>query len=325
MSDVPCVDVAPFVAGNAAQKTRIANQVRDACETIGFLVIEGHGVPDSLYARVLDVSLEFFDLPEDEKAKSLPPHDTVPRGYQRFATRRLAITRGIETPPDLREQFFMGPLEDRRPDYRAIPEALPFFEPNIWPEQPTEFREVFEQVYEQHERLAGILMRIFARALTLPEDYFEDKINRHFSTGTSSHYPAQRAAWQPGQLRCGEHTDFGSLTILRPGNGASGLQVQNGEGVWSEVRSESGQLIINLGDMMQQWTNDRWRSTVHRVVNPDSFEASTARQSIAFFLHPNYDTPIECIESCVERGRQPKYPRIRAGDWMREKLIRRTT
>jgi len=323
--EVPSVDIGPFATGNEAQKRRIASDVRNACESIGFLVVEGHGIPDSLYARAMDVSLEFFGLSEDEKAKSLPPRDAVPRGYQRFATRRLAITRGIDTPPDLREQFFMGPLRDLRPAFRALPEALPFYEPNVWPDKPAAFRTIFETIYQQHERLAGLLMQIFARALGLPENHFETKIDRHFSTGTSSHYPAQREQAQPGQLRCGEHTDFGSLTILRPSDRAPGLQVQEPTGGWADVHSEVGQLVINLGDMMQQWTNDCWRSTVHRVVNPAGENASKGRQSIAFFLHPNYDAEIECIETCVAKGQPPKYPRIRAGDWMREKLIRRTT
>lgn len=252
MLEVPSVDIGPFETGDPAEKRRIADLVRDACEAIGFLVIEGHGVPESLYERALELSLEFFGLPEADKALALPPRDTVPRGYQRFATRRLAITRGIETPPDLREQFFMGPLGGRPESVAGIPEAAAFYEANVWPEKPEAFRDVFEEVYRQHERLAFLLMRIFAVGLGVEEEFFHPKIDHHFSTGTSSHYPAQRRAAEPGQLRCGEHTDFGSLTILRPSGTGAGLQVQTSGGTWSDVRVSTHQLVINLGDMMQQ-------------------------------------------------------------------------
>jgi isopenicillin N synthase-like dioxygenase len=325
MSEVPFVNIGPFGTAESKNRRSIARTVRDACETIGFLVIEGHGIPEDLYKRAMDLSLAFFGLPEDEKSLCLPPQDTVPRGYQRFATRRLAITRGIETPPDLREQFFMGPLVDRRNSFAEIPGAAPFYEPNVWPAKPEGFRSTFEEIYRQHERLAFQLMRIFAVSLGVAENYFDSRIDRHFSTGTSSHYPPQSQAAQPSQLRCGEHTDFGSLTILRPSGSGKGLQVQGTDGEWSDVQIEPGQLVINLGDMMQRWTNDRWRSTVHRVINPPSAERHAGRQSIAFFLHPNYDTEIRCIETCVSAGEEPKYAGIRAGDWMRDKLIRRTT
>ena len=168
------------------------------------------------------------------------------------------------------------------------------------------------------------LMGIFATALALPETFFDDKIDRHFSTCPSNHYPVIEDDPQPGQLRCGAHTDFGSLTILAFNDAPGGLQALMPDGSWMDVRPGPGQLAVNLGDMMQRWTNDRWKSTVHRVVNPPAARrGESRRQTIGYFLHPNYDAEIACLDSCCDAGNPAKYRPIMAGDHMREKMERR--
>ncbi|HKK29531.1 MAG TPA: 2OG-Fe(II) oxygenase family protein, partial [Alphaproteobacteria bacterium] len=145
--------------------------------------------------------------------------------------------------------------------------------------------------------------------------------DRHFATLPANDYPALDYEPRPDQLRCGEHTDFGSLTILAVGEGQSGLQVLSRAGEWTDAGTVKGQFIVNIGDMMQRWTNDRWLSNRHRVVNPPTgCGRSERRQSIGFFLHPNYDAEIACMPSCADATRPPRYPAVLAGDLMRQKM-----
>ena len=321
---IPVIDLAPWRSGTDGERREVAGQVARACETVGFLIVSGHGIPQQVIDRAFSVSRAFFDLPVEEKARFMPEDGVAPRGYHAVATRNLARTYGQETPPDLREQFFIGPLVPQADRLAHIPEAALYYSENIWPSRPAEYREAFTEFYSAFEILAERLMGIFAVALGLPEAFFDDKIDRHFSTCPSNHYPVIENDPQPGQLRCGAHTDFGSLTILAFNDAPGGLQAQMPDGSWLDVRPGPGQLVVNLGDMMQRWTNDRWKSTVHRVVNPPAERrGESRRQTIGYFLHPNYDAEIDCLEGCCGPGNPAKYPRIMAGDHMREKLERR--
>jgi len=321
---VPVIDLAPWRAGEPARAREVVSAVREACEQAGVLVIEGHGTPLDLVRRLFAVSAEFFDLPVEEKLRFRPPDPSIPRGYSPLASKNLARTYGLEAPPDLREQFFIGPLEDWAPRFAHIEGTAKFYAPNIWPERPAEYRAVFGEFYRAQERLARDLMRIFALALELPRDWFDDKIDRHFSTVPVNHYPEPPEAMPPGQLRAGAHTDFGSLTILAVEGARGGLQVELAPGEWVDVAPAPGQFVVNLGDMMARWTNDRWRSTVHRVVNPPPGQAAASRrQSVGFFLHPNYDARIECLPGCFGPDRPARHPPIMAGEHMRQKLERR--
>ncbi len=321
---VPVLDFAPFRAGGRAARAGVARAIDDACCSIGFLVIEGHGIARDLVDTAFGISREFFALPVETKALAAPPDPTIPRGYQAFASKRLAATLGIETPPDLREQFFMGPPDPRPGMVERHPAAARFYAGNIWPEAPAEFRPVMTALYREYERLGAELMTAFALALELPDDYFAARIDRHFSTGTTNLYPALDAPPLEGQLRTGMHTDFGSLTLLLRTESPGGLQVRDDDGEWHDVPDLPGTVVVNIGDMMARWTNDRWRSTLHRVANPPAFDATRrARQSMAYFLHPNYDTVVESLPGCVDADHPALYPPVLAGDHMREKLVKR--
>ena len=324
MTAIPVIDIAPYRAGDPAGSKRIAEAVDAACESVGFLVISGHGVPDALVRQVFDVSLAFFDLPLADKLALRSEDPGIPRGYSALASKNLGRTYGLDTPPDLREQFFIGPLDDRAADFARFPGAAKVYAPNVWPAIPAEFREVFTAYYRAQERLAFDLMRIFARALGLPETFFDGAIDRHFSTCPTNLYPEPPGETLPGQLRAGAHTDFGSLTILAVNDAPGGLQALFPDGAWRDVRPAPGQLVVNLGDMMGRWTNDRWKSTVHRVVNPPREQASgSRRQTVGFFLHPNYDAEVACLPTCTDAAHPPKYPSILAGEHMLAKLERR--
>ncbi|MBV9860209.1 MAG: isopenicillin N synthase family oxygenase [Alphaproteobacteria bacterium] len=318
---VPVIDLSPYFAGGPG-KDAVARETAAACEEIGFLVIDGHGVAPALVAEMFEVGRALFDLPQPEKELLRPRDGVAPRGYHALGTKYLARTLGQDTPPDLREQFYIGPLAPDLARIAHLPQAAKFYQPNIWPERPADFRRVATRYYAQMERLARDLMRVFALALGLEETYFDSRIDNHFATLPLNHYPEPQEAPLPGQLRAGEHSDFGSLTILALDDAPGGLQVKQRDGSWLDVTAAPGQFIVNLGDMMQRWSNDRWRSTLHRVVNPPFLETAqpSRRMSIGFFLHPNYDAVISSLPGCLVPGEPAKYPPVLAGELMRSKM-----
>ncbi|MGE0854061.1 MAG: isopenicillin N synthase family dioxygenase [Hyphomicrobiaceae bacterium] len=319
MTDVPVIDLTPCYTGTAADKAALARRIDKACSEIGFFTVAGHRVAKPLVDDVFDTAFEFFNLPVEEKRRYLPPPDTVLRGYMAHATNKLAKSRGKETPPDLREGYFIG-----RPDLTGDekiddPDARPFYRPCIWPERPPRFAPVFSAYYAEMSRLAGDLMSLFALGLGLDEGYFDDKIDDHFAALNVFHYPRQSAAPEGGQLRAGAHTDFGSLTILLQMPGTGGLEVMAHDGQWRHLPPREDTFVINIGDMMAWWTNDRWRSTLHRVVNPPGEStARSARVSVGFFCHPNFDARVDPPASCA--GGEVRES-IKAGEWMRRKIF----
>lgn len=171
--------------------------------------------------------------------------------------------------------------------------------------------------------LARSLMRIFALALKLDEHFFDDKIDKEISMLRTLSYPNVSSV-EDGQMRAGAHTDYGSLTIVKPDGALGGLQVRNKLGEWVDVPFVKDGFVVNIGDLMMRWTNDQWISTLHRVVNPPpGIEAR--RQSIVFFHQPNYDALIECLPSCLGTDDAPLYPPVTSGDHLKSKFVKQTT
>jgi isopenicillin N synthase-like dioxygenase len=321
LTDVPVIDLSRAVAGDPAARAAVGAEIDRTCREVGFLVIGGHGVPQSLVDEAFATAAAFFDLPQAEKDRFRPADNAAPRGYHALGTKNLARTLGLDRPFDLREQFYIGPLAPDRARVAHIPEAAAMYQDNIWPDRPAEWRDVFTRYYRAMATLGAELMRLFALGLGLPERYFDPFIDNHFATLPSNNYPEPGAPPLPGQLRAGEHTDFGSLTILAMNDAPGGLQVQMADGAWRDVKAARGQFIVNIGDMMQRWTNDVWRSTLHRVANPAPEDwGRSRRQTIGFFLHPNYDAEIASLPGCSTAERPAKYPPILAGELMRQKL-----
>ena len=305
---VPVIDLTPFLEGSNVGKQRVAAEVATACESLGFLTIVGHGVPRELTDMTYDVTREFFDLPLEERMAVIQPAVDIFRGYHPIASLALSYSLDQKTPPDLKEGFVVGPIVTPDEEYFRRPEAVNFFYPNLWPKRPEGFRDTWTDYYQEMEALAATLMRIFAVALGLCEDYFDDKINKHISYLMASNYPKQPEDPLPGQLRAGAHTDYGSLTILYRDQAPGGLQILNQHNEWVDVKHVPESFVINIGDLMARWTNDRWVSTMHRVVNPPRNVAlKSRRQSLVFFHQPNYDASINCLESCCDADNPPRY------------------
>lgn len=314
MNAVPVIDLAPFLSRNAAGRAPVVEQLARAAEQIGFFAITGHGVPRGIMDTLYERAHEFFALPLDEKQRVAPPTPDYARGYKAVGFEALAAGNAGDTPPDLKEYWHFG--RDVLPDdpYYTGPEGRRHFFRNLWPVRPVGFREAADAYYRAMEALSSVLCRASALALGLPETYFDDKIDRHITAARINFYPRQDQPPAEGQLRAGAHTDYGMLTILS-GESAPGLQVLTRAGDWVDVATDKYRFVCNIGDLLMRWTNDRWVSNSHRVLNPPPEMASaSSRMSIAFFHHPNYDAKIECIPGCAADA-PPKYAPVLSGEF----------
>lgn len=300
LTSVPVIDLAPFDGPDPVGRGHVVEQVRRACEEVGFLVVTGHGVAPDLLERMGAVSREFFDLPEPVKAVHRHPE----RGarYVPLGSEAVAASLDLVTPPDLKEAYSI---------YRLDTEE--------WPPRPAAMRATWQEYYRALAGLAERVMRIFALALDLDEHWFADKIDRADASLWVSNYPAQLVEPEPGQLRAGPHTDYDTLTLLKVEDVPGGLQVEIEPGVWADVPYVAGSYVVNIGDLMSRWTNDRWVSTMHRVTNPPPGSGPAARrQSIVFFHKPNDDAMITPLPTCVG-PEGPRYAPVLAGEYMTEK------
>lgn len=291
----------------------VGHEFDEVLREVGFFQIVDHGVPESVADRCWDVSRSFFDLPLDDKLNVERAEGGL-YGYFPMLAESLAQSRDDTAPGDLKESFNMGPgvVEG----YTPVDETeLSLFTANRWPVAMPEMKPAWEDYFAAMTTLARRLMVMFAHGLDLPADFFADKIDRSPSALRAINYPEQEAPPADGQLRAGAHTDYGTLTILRQEAGRAGLQVRDDRSdSWVNIPPTDGALVINIGDIMARWTNDRWTSTLHRVVNPDAGSAvSTRRQSMPFFHNANYSALIECLPSCLPAGEKPKYEPVLAG------------
>ncbi len=292
---IPVIDLAAARSGSAADRLRIGQQIDRICREIGFFSITGHGVPLALMDGLRDTAKTFFAQPLAVKQRAIHPVQGTPRGYIALGVEALAYGNGATTPPDLKEYYHFGRQHWPDQPYYTSAEGQRYFLPNLWPEHPPGFAAAAAAYYAAMEALTQDLMRIAALGLGIDEYFFDDKIDRHITAMRLNHYPEQAMPPAPGQLRAGTHTDYGLLTILNGEDVPGGLQVQTRAGAWLDVPTQPENFVINIGDLLMRWTNDRWVSNPHRVVNPPAEAARSRRLSIAFFHHPNYDALIECI------------------------------
>lgn len=294
---VPIINLEPFLRDAPEGKKAVAREIARACEEIGFFVIVGHGVPKELIRDTYTVTRDFFDLPDAEKRAT--PLNEFSAGYSPLQGETLSATLGNDAPADLKESLNIG-KDDAR---------------NVIPKHPPEGRALWYGYFDAMEQLAGNLLRAFALALRLDEHFFADKIDRDNSFLRLINYPDQTHAPLEGQLRAGAHSDYGTLTILRAENAPGGLQVLARSGEWLDVHVVPDSFVINIGDLMMRWTNDRWVSTIHRVVNPPRDHAlGSRRQSMVFFHNPNNDALVAPLPSCVDAEHPSKYEAITAGE-----------
>ena len=298
--EIPVIDLAPYFAGTKAGKTAVSQQIRAACETIGFFTITGHGVDLGLIEQVQTAVSHFFDLPLADKQRVAAPGGM---GYIHVGSENLAASLDDADLSDYKESLnLMLPVN-----------------PASWPSQPANLAALCQQYTQTLINLSAHLMRLFALALDMPETFFDDKIDDPRTILRLLNYPPLAAA-KDGQTRAGAHTDYGTLTILWSPD-SRGLQAQARSGEWVDVVAPPDQFIINIGDLMMNWTNDRWISTLHRVA-PHPATAGKRRQSIPFFHNPNPEALIECIPTCVSADNPAKYGPILAKEHLEMKIAK---
>ena len=285
-----------------------AQKLGKSFEEYGFAIIADHGIPDELIHRAEDKAKAFFALPDDVKRKYLIPGGGGARGYTPF---------GIETAKgnkahDLKEFWHVG---------RDLPEGHRFRDhmpDNLWPSEVAGFKDTFQQLFATFDTAGLMVLKAIARYLRIDENYFEDAVDQGNSVLRALHYPPQNEP--TGQhIRAGAHEDINAITLLL-GAEEAGLELQTRDGRWIPVSPKPGEVVINIGDMLQRLTNGRLRSTPHRVVNPTPDRASKARYSMPFFLHFRSDFLIEALPETVPAGEQPKWPPITANDYLQERL-----
>lgn len=314
-ASVPVIDLSGFVDGDRERRRAVGEQIDRACREVGFFTVVGHGVDDARVEALRTAARAFFDGPLGDRLAVAMPEPGYPYGYNPLQAEALNRSIGGEARADLKETFNVGPIDPppRPLDEMSDPDERAVYAPNLWPAAVPSLRPAVEAYYRSMSDLAAVLMESFAVALELDDRIFDDLIDAHGSALRLAHYPALEGVPAPGQFRAGAHTDYGTLTILWT-DGEPGLQVQAADGTWFDVEPVDGGLIVNLGDLMARWTNDRWRSTMHRVV---ATGRSGSRLSIPFFHNANWDATVECI---VAHGEAPRYPPITAGRHLMEKF-----
>lgn len=319
---IPIIDISGFEDRDTERRGAIVKAVKIACERIGFLVITGHGVPNATIAHAFTNARAFFVRPIAEKMKIKRPGPGISRGYNNLASQSLGFTMGKAAPPDLMESLGFGQLELGDGPYWREGHGPTHFHPNLWPEDIPGFREAVSEYWRAMETLSTNLMRILALALNLDESYFVTRSDHHVSNMRINYYPAQSDAPAQGQLRAGAHSDYGAFTLLRGETAAGGLQVLRKGGDWANVPMVDKAYVVNMGDLLMRWTNDRWLSTIHRVINPpEEVRRCSDRMSIAFFFVPNHDVEVRCIETCTSAENPPRYRPTTAGGHWRGKIL----
>ncbi|MCU1357049.1 MAG: 2OG-Fe(II) oxygenase [Acidimicrobiales bacterium] len=313
------VDLEPFRLGGDDDREAVARALDDACQETGFLVLTGHGAPSDAIAEFVAAGDEFFALPVEEKHRWIVEDPAANCGYTELGREALAYTLGEETPPDLFEAFTIAREDADGPDFDAV---RSYFHPNVWPTEPAHLRTAFLAYEAAMREVADTVMQAMALALDLPVDWLVDRNRAGVITVRSINY--ERAPGspgpEPGQMRLGAHTDYGVLTLLTADE-VPGLQVRR-HGAWHPLSVAPGTFVCNIGDMLARWTNDRWQSTLHRVVPPPSDATGSARRrSIARFLDGDPSLTIECIPSCITAENPARYGPVNAGAWLRAKIV----
>ena len=310
---IPVIELGSALDGDRAARADVARLIDRACREVGFFVVTGHGVSDELIESLREAAIRFFDLPLESKKRYEPEPGSGLGGY--LNSEALSYSRDDASPPDLKETYTVRRIGFAEEGGDGVGD-----QPNIWPDEVEDFERVVTEYFWALEGLAAEVMSLFALALELPESHFEPLIDRSISAMRMLHYPPVDEVPLEGQLRAGAHTDFGSLTLLLTDDAPGGLQVRHG-GRWVDVPHIPGAFVVNLGDLMAQWTNDRWASTLHRVAVPPQGSQSR-RLSVAFFHQPNDDAVIEAIPTCLAPGEDPKYPPVTSGEHLMAKVMK---
>ena len=305
--EIPVIDLGPYLAGVPGAREQAALELRHAYEDVGFYFITNHGVPQSLVDAAFAAAARFHARPLDEKLKiKINQHNVGYLPVRGSVTRHSKINEGNK--PNLNEAFFAK--RDIAPDHPDVTAGLPFRCVNQWPDNLPGFRETVLAYQAALEKLALSLVPLYALALDLPADWFDAKFQDPMYTLRMSHYP-QVDVIEDNEFGLAPHTDTSFMTLLAQ-NKIPGLSIRLPNGKWVDAPALEGSFLVNGGDMLRRWTNERFLATPHRVINRSGQE----RYAIPFFFDCNYRTVMECLPTCKSDANPPKYPAITYPDYM---------
>lgn len=307
-TNIPVVDLSVFLNGDAAQKQEFVNTLGTAYEEVGFVAVKNHGITENLIRELYQCVQQFFALSTETKLQYEIKGLAGQRGYTSFGREHA---KGFDA-PDLKEFFQFGqtvtdndPVKEQYPDNIFVAE-IPAFTPTL------------QKAYGAFEHSGKALLQATALYLGLDEHYFDGEVHNGNSILRAIHYPP--LTQEPkSAIRAEQHEDINLITLL-VGASASGLEILTKRGAWVGVTSLPGQIVVNVGDMLQRLTNNRLRSTTHRVVNPPRELWGTSRYSIPFFLHPKSSMRLACLESCINEKQPKAYADATAGAYLDERL-----
>jgi isopenicillin N synthase-like dioxygenase len=308
MSAIPVVDLQDFISGDAARKSIFVQQLGKAFEDVGFVAVKNHGIPKDLIDDLYEQVQEFFSLPLEQKRQYEIPELASQRGYTSFGKEHA---KGSDA-PDLKEFFQYGQtVPDNHPLKAVYPD-------NVKVNEIAGFNETIFKAYRAFEKSGKSLLQAIALYLGLNEHYFDEFVEEGNSIVRSIHYPP--IVTEPkSAIRAEQHEDINLITLL-VGASAGGLEILTKQNEWVGVTSLPDQIVVNVGDMLQRLTNNRLKSTTHRVVNPPRELWHTSRFSIPFFLHPKSEMKLFCLDECVNESHPKIYRDITAGEYLDERL-----
>lgn len=306
--NIPVVDLHFFLEGDVDQKSEFVLSLGNAYEEVGFVAVQNHGIDSKLIEQLYKQVQQFFSLPLDKKRTYEIKGLAGQRGYTSFGQEHA---KGSDA-PDLKEFFQYGQTvsSDSKND-KEYPD-------NVQVDELPGFNDTLFEAYRAFEKSGKALLAATALYLNLPETYFDDQVDDGNSILRAIHYPP--ITHEPkSAIRAEQHEDINLITLL-VGASADGLQILTRQGKWVPVTALPGQIVVNVGDMLQRLTNNRLRSTTHRVVNPPPELWHTSRFSIPFFLHPKSNVTLACLDSCITEQSPKAYDDITAGDYLDERL-----
>ncbi|KAF8226020.1 Clavaminate synthase-like protein, partial [Tricholoma matsutake] len=309
---IPVIDFTNVTSNDPDKRRALASLIRDACNNVGFFYLKNHGIPEERIRAALGAGKKFFNLPRSKKMELAIQDNSNFKGYTNFLQENVN-PQGLG---DVHEGFDIG----WEPEFLSN-DTTPIIQgamsgPNVWPNDMPDFKDAIMAYYHSAVQLGQTLFTLFALALDLPEKFFDDKTTRPAAIMRILHYPPQDpATTDVRKIGIGAHTDYECFTILWQDD-VGGLQVQNTEGKWIEAKHIPGTLVVNIGDQFARWTNDVFKSTIHRAINYSGRE----RYSIPLFFGTDYDVLLEPISTCVSADSPAKYEVVTAGEYVKSRL-----
>lgn len=324
-AQVRSIDLARFESGDPAARREQAAIFDQAGRETGFLTITGHGVAPALLDECFAAAARFFALPKAVKDAVGPETPYHFNGYFSTGSERVGKLFGGNDGVQLREKFMISRPVESTAWSPAEPDIGWPYQPNRWPDLPG-FKDTYLTLYAAMERISTVTARLAAVALGLPDTWFDDKLDSHESTMSWMHYLPQPEPPKGNDMRSPPHSDIGAMTYLFQDSGVDGrhpggLQILLDDGQWHDINPRPGQLVMNLGDTMRRWTNDRWRSSKHRVANPPRELAHTARISLGYFQKPNFRAMLVPFPGMSDAANPPRYPAMTVGEYMRFRML----